>query len=487
MADILLGLYKAGSVTYVGLVTHSIPCGEDFPNTLKVDEVKFLAVHGYEKGHRLSSSDQKELDLLYSSFGRHDFYFSMNPRTYDVTRTVQGNDQLSSFYRSTDGSKSIFPSTFKDCDNRFYWNYVALQTIVKAISLQEHIELERETSLNTWITPVTSAAVSSFAFDMNNTTYSISLVSRRSRSRQGPRLRTRGIDSYGNVANFVETEQILRSRDINDNDMVASFVQIRGSLPLFWEQADRFMPKPAITLRHEQVSEHGAAMATHLQDLQLNYVSRFENDTCHMTSADINVENYTPSIVLLNLVDKCASQGDIGRYMIQVLDTLASKSDDESTDENSLHNRSHVTLSDYRFLFNSTYRSPISPSGEYLCNESLHNNSGSNLRLVWYDFHHHHQGSTLTSAPRSSKVLAGIQDVLMSNSTFFLKFFNKSAIADEVDSTNKPLSSFNTRSYVQSRIIRTNCVDSLDRTNVAQVYFYRVFCHLHSIVLLSEP
>lgn len=45
------------------------------------------------------------------------------------------------------------------------------------------------------------------------------------------RLQTRGTDDSGHVGNFVETEQAIY---VDSN--VASFVQIRGVVPLFWEQ-----------------------------------------------------------------------------------------------------------------------------------------------------------------------------------------------------------------------------------------------------------
>ena len=41
----------------------------------------------------------------------------------------------------------------------------------------------------------------------------------------------RGVDDDGHVANFVETEQL-----VTIDKSCTSFVQIRGSVPLFWEQ-----------------------------------------------------------------------------------------------------------------------------------------------------------------------------------------------------------------------------------------------------------
>ena len=63
------------------------------------------------------------------------------------------------------------------------------------------------------------------------------------------RFEVRGVNDDGHVANFVETEQLVRSGKTNDwrkeltflnqvslEASCSSFVQIRGSVPLFWEQ-----------------------------------------------------------------------------------------------------------------------------------------------------------------------------------------------------------------------------------------------------------
>lgn len=57
------------------------------------------------------------------------------------------------------------------------------------------------------------------------------VISRRNISNAGSRFWRRGVDSNGNAANFIETEQIL----VHENKIV-SFVQLRGSIPLQWTQ-----------------------------------------------------------------------------------------------------------------------------------------------------------------------------------------------------------------------------------------------------------
>jgi len=55
---------------------------------------------------------------------------------------------------------------------------------------------------------------------------SLSVISRLSWKRAGTRFNSRGIDDDGNVANFCETETILRT-----HDFCFSYVQVRGSVP----------------------------------------------------------------------------------------------------------------------------------------------------------------------------------------------------------------------------------------------------------------
>ena len=55
------------------------------------------------------------------------------------------------------------------------------------------------------------------------------VISRLSSERAGTRFQVRGVNDFGRVANFAETEQVIFI-----GDEVSSFIQIRGSVPLFW-------------------------------------------------------------------------------------------------------------------------------------------------------------------------------------------------------------------------------------------------------------
>ena len=78
------------------------------------------------------------------------------------------------------------------------------------------------------------------------------VISRRSRHRVGTRFFMRGCDEDGRVANFVETEQIVVE---GSGGGVSSFVQTRGSMPMFWSQVPdiRYMPRSRMAQRDDHV------------------------------------------------------------------------------------------------------------------------------------------------------------------------------------------------------------------------------------------
>lgn len=66
----------------------------------------------------------------------------------------------------------------------------------------------------------------------------LTLISRLSCRRAGTRFNSRGIDDDGHVANFVESETVF----YHPSSLCFSYAQIRGSVPIFWEQATGLLP-----------------------------------------------------------------------------------------------------------------------------------------------------------------------------------------------------------------------------------------------------
>ena len=95
----------------------------------------------------------------------------------------------------------------------------------------------------------------------------LTLISRLSCRRAGTRFNARGIDDDGNVANFVETETIFWS----PSGLCFSYSQIRGSVPIFWEQATNLLPgqqKIQITRSKEATQP---AFDKHFEQLEKDY------------------------------------------------------------------------------------------------------------------------------------------------------------------------------------------------------------------------
>ncbi len=91
------------------------------------------------------------------------------------------------------------------------------------------------------------------------------VVSRLSVERAGTRFQVRGVDDQGHVANFAETEQAIFL-----GDEVTSFVQIRGSVPLFWDQPGINVGSHKIRMsRGPEFS--AAAFDLHVRQLKENY------------------------------------------------------------------------------------------------------------------------------------------------------------------------------------------------------------------------
>ena len=80
----------------------------------------------------------------------------------------------------------------------------------------------------------------------------------------GARFISRGIDDNSNVANFVESELL-----ITYDKHLYSFLQIRGSIPLFWEQKQKGLNNFISIKRNEELTSH--VFDGHLEDITNDY------------------------------------------------------------------------------------------------------------------------------------------------------------------------------------------------------------------------
>lgn len=95
----------------------------------------------------------------------------------------------------------------------------------------------------------------------------LTLISRVSSRRAGTRFNSRGINDDGNVSNFVETETLLWT----PVGVTFSYTQVRGSVPVFWEQSTGNLPtQQKIQITRSQPATQ-PAFDKHFENLQLNY------------------------------------------------------------------------------------------------------------------------------------------------------------------------------------------------------------------------
>ncbi|XP_074763943.1 phosphatidylinositide phosphatase SAC2 isoform X4 [Athene noctua] len=249
---------------------------------------------------KIKESKEKErlekrlLEELFKMFMDSDsFYYSL---TYDLTNSVQ---------RQSACEKINLP-LWRKVDDRFFWNKHMIEDLISIdnaevdfwiipiiqgfVQIEELVVNYSESSDDDKSSPETPPQESTCVDDIHPT-FLVALISRRSRHRAGMRYKRRGVDKNGNVANYVETEQL-----IHVHNHTLSFIQTRGSVPVFWSQVGyRYNPRPRL--------------------------DKSENETvsCFRAHFEEQLKNYKKQVII-NLVDQTGREKIIGdAYLKQVL------------------------------------------------------------------------------------------------------------------------------------------------------------------------
>lgn len=205
----------------------------------------------------------------------------------------------------------------------------------------------------------------------------ITLISRRSTKRAGLRYLRRGVNEDGFTANMVETEQIISSPTWHKSSPTHSFLQIRGSIPLFFTQS-AYSLKPVPVIQHSPESNYKACKR-HFERLLRNY----------------------GELQIVNLVEKHGVEGSIGTQYQKNVERL-----------------NEEAKGDHQISFE------------------------------WFDFHQACRGMKFENV---SHLLLRMKDRL-----------------EELGSTTQEEGELVRK---QKGVLRTNCMDCLDRTNVCQSSF----------------
>ncbi|XP_069468044.1 phosphatidylinositide phosphatase SAC2 isoform X2 [Ambystoma mexicanum] len=253
------------------------------PNKKKVKESK-------EK----EKLERRLLEELFKMFmDSESFYYSF---TYDLTNSVQ---------RQSAGDNKNIP-LWKRVDDRFFWNKHMIQDVINLntcqvdswiipviqgfVQIEELVVNYNESSDDEKSSPETPLQEWACVDDVHPR-FLVVLISRRSRHRAGMRYKRRGVDKNGHVANYVETEQL-----IHVHNHTLSFVQLRGSVPVFWSQVGyRYNPRPRLD---KSEKETAAFFRAHFEEEQRIYKKQ----------------------VIINLVDQAGREKIIGdAFLKQVL------------------------------------------------------------------------------------------------------------------------------------------------------------------------
>ena len=196
------------------------------------------------------------LQELYKMFNETDsFYYSL---TADLTNSLQRQQ------KQQISNKNI--PLWKRVDDRFFWNKVMLEPLMECHNvltdnwivpiIQGYVKIERcfidLTDPSTITADCKSLEDVRIPLDqqllVNQESYLMILISRRSRFRAGTRYKRRGVDDEGKCANYVETEQIFQF-----GSHIVSFVAVRGSVPIYWSQiGHKYRPPPRIDRNEEE-------------------------------------------------------------------------------------------------------------------------------------------------------------------------------------------------------------------------------------------
>ncbi|CAK1541007.1 unnamed protein product [Leptosia nina] len=221
---------------------------------------------------KLDDKFEKRLtDELHKIFDDSDsFYYC---RTLDLTNTLQRQYEIEKILETEENMcKPVTDLTrwWKYVDDRFFWNKYMLKDIIALESpscdewvlpiIQGYIHLSQIACEPPDVNPLNTELSTS---NTSDETFTLGLISRRSRYQAGTRYNRRGIEPSGKVANYVETEQIV-SLVCSDSIHRAAFVQVRGSVPIFWSQPDyKFRPPPRLDRTEE---ESHTAFKKHFED-----------------------------------------------------------------------------------------------------------------------------------------------------------------------------------------------------------------------------
>jgi hypothetical protein len=375
----------------------------------KIEDTTMIYIP-HESVRLVHPEEPRYLKMFQSVDWASNFYFSYS---YDLTHSLQHNLTV---------PKHFVPTTQDDSEFKFPESNINLLTssIISQESKNETVEQHdygirtrphRKFVWNThllnsaekelhpdWLLYITHGFIGQSNINIFGRSVYVTLIARRSSRYAGTRFLKRGANFQGDVANEVETEQMVHDSGVSsfNQSHFTSFVQMRGSIPGHWRQdMGKMVAKPAITM--DLFDPYAETAGAHVNEL---------------------LKRYGAPIVILNLV----KQRERKKQERLLSDELSS----------AVKYLNQFLPPDHQIVYKTF--------------DMARKNKGNNANVMGH----------LADIARNAVMKTGI----FHNQR---KYFSQKA--STVVGQNKNDDGIGS---VQTGIIRTNCVDCLDRTNTAQ-------------------
>ena len=334
-------------------------------------------------------------------------------------------DLTNSFQRQSQSDISL--PLWKRTDDRFFWNRFVQSDLI-GFSLGKNdttgIRYGPQPAVDPYILPVMFGMLRIVPVKVKSTAFTYALITRRSRFRGGTRYFSRGMDEQGHVSNYNETEQIvvlndtagglsgfaggqsmINGKSLGQDPQVLSFVQTRGSVPVYWTEVNNLHYTPKLQIRGVETAVQAARK--HFDEQIRLYGTNY----------------------LVNLVNQKGREERVKAAYEQLVDLMFGSA-------------TETTKSDER-----------SPEELRVINSEKKQGKASQLHYIYFDFHSETKGLRWH---RAHLLLNQLINGLMQGGYF-----------RGVESSALPNEQLEIRS-LQTAVVRTNCMDCLDRTNVVQ-------------------
>ncbi|KAK5943750.1 Phosphoinositide phosphatase sac1 [Knufia obscura] len=407
----ILGIIKLKLDKYVIVITKAEPMGRLWGHMVyRVVATEFLPL----RERPVHDPDEDTyLTYLKSLLANGPMYFSYS---IDLTNSFQRQAEA-------DLQKPIWMRA----DDRFFWNRF-VQTDLIDFRLGggsgSGSRSGQQPGADAYILPVMYGMLRITPAKIRNTAFTFALITRRSRHRGGARYLSRGIDEHGHVSNFNETEQIVLLNDTvgpsfdsggngsmniknagtGSETQIMSYVQTRGSVPVYWAEINDLRYTPKLQIRGVDTAQNAARR--------------------HFTEQiRIYGENY-----LVNLVNQRGREERVKKAYEQMVRALVSNPDEDVEADSKTSEKFHE----------------IEPQGGRQRMDRLH--------YIYFDFHNETKG---LKWHRAQLLLDQLVDGLNKGG-----YFRGAEMPGQVEALETRMK--------QTAVVRTNCMDCLDRTNVVQ-------------------